>query len=465
LPGGDIDHKHVEARSLVFARNGASMGAQTLGVVGSATLTADGPLDLDLRISAEGVSANDASYLRAAEKVSLDIDAKVRVASARTGVCDCSLTVSSGEALWDRFYVDLGRHSPAAHATIDVENDVYRLREAAFSVKSLAAWQGKADLDLRKDLFSASGTFDLPDLGRLIEVAIKEPYKESYPTLAGVEAAGKASGDASVVFDGDAGISVQGRAKISKGELRSSEPAFALHGIELDLPVALATGAIRGGKRQGRITVGSLELLGQRMGRVTSSITVDTNSLKLDDQIAVDLYGGKFTVAGLAAHRILDGARVETAVTLNAIDIAGFKVAGIKGRADGRLEPIVYEAGRIASEGSLVLDALGGKTEVSKIGITDLLSPVPALGLQVRFSEISLAQLTSAVSVGHVTGVIEGGIDDLVVVKGQPVSMSARVNTVARKGVSQTISVTALNQISVLGGSSARRRRPAARAP
>jgi hypothetical protein len=117
------------------------------------------------------------------------------------------------------------------------------------------------------------------------------------------------------------------------------------------------------------------------------------------------------------------------------------------------LEPIVYESGRIASEGSLVLDALGGKTEVSKIGITDLLSPVPALGLQVRFSEISLAQLTSAVSVGHITGVIEGGIDDLVVVKGQPVSMSARVNTVARKGVSQTISVTALNQISVLGGS------------
>jgi hypothetical protein len=82
-----------------------------------------------------------------------------------------------------------------------------------------------------------------------------------------------------------------------------------------------------------------------------------------------------------------------------------------------------------------------------------LFSPVPALELDARFEDISLGALTAAVEVGRVSGVVAGTVDDLVIVRGQPVSMKVRVATTRKSGVKQTISVKALDQISILGGS------------
>src|SRR5690606_36346546 len=80
-------------------------------------------------------------------------------------------------------------------------------------------------------------------------------------------------------------------------------------------------------------------------------------------------------------------------------------------------------------------------------------SPLPAFGLSDDFEDISLGRLTSTFEVGRISGIARGAANNLVIVNGQPLSFDAWMETVDRKGISQRVSVSAIRQLSILGGS------------
>jgi hypothetical protein len=93
---------------------------------------------------------------------------------------------------------------------------------------------------------------------------------------------------------------------------------------------------------------------------------------------------------------------------------------------------------------------------VSDISIDNVFTPVASLKSVVEFKDIDLGKLTGTFEFGHISGILEGSVKDLVIVNGQPESFEARIETVKRRGVGQKMSVEALEKISILGtGSSA----------
>jgi hypothetical protein len=70
--------------------------------------------------------------------------------------------------------------------------------------------------------------------------------------------------------------------------------------------------------------------------------------------------------------------------------------------------------------------------------------------LDARFQDIDLEQASEIFAFGHISGILEGTISDLIIANGQPLQMRAEIQTVARPGSSQWISVEALNKITVL---------------
>jgi hypothetical protein len=61
--------------------------------------------------------------------------------------------------------------------------------------------------------------------------------------------------------------------------------------------------------------------------------------------------------------------------------------------------------------------------------------------------------MTDTLEIGHVSGVVRGRLENLEIVERQPVRFEAWMETVARPDVPQRVSVTAIRQLSILGGS------------
>jgi hypothetical protein len=114
---------------------------------------------------------------------------------------------------------------------------------------------------------------------------------------------------------------------------------------------------------------------------------------------------------------------------------------------------LTVERRRIHSEGEIGIDVFGGSVRMRNLRVEEPLSPVPTMRFDLDIADISLAQLTSTLEIGRISGVAVGTVRDLEIANRQPQRIDARLETVPRPGVPQRISVTAIRQLSILGGS------------
>jgi hypothetical protein len=86
---------------------------------------------------------------------------------------------------------------------------------------------------------------------------------------------------------------------------------------------------------------------------------------------------------------------------------------------------------------------------MNEFEIENPFSPLAAIRLDADFQNIRLEQLSKTFAFGHISGMVAGTIDDLVIVDGQPAQFSVELHSVDRGG-EQRISVEALDKITVL---------------
>jgi hypothetical protein len=93
----------------------------------------------------------------------------------------------------------------------------------------------------------------------------------------------------------------------------------------------------------------------------------------------------------------------------------------------------------------------GGRVIVKGVEGSDLLSPFPRFQLSARFLDIDLAELTSTLEFGDMTGLVEGEVTDLALVAGTPVRFHAVMKSVPEQTRARRVSLKAVNNISRLG--------------
>jgi len=86
---------------------------------------------------------------------------------------------------------------------------------------------------------------------------------------------------------------------------------------------------------------------------------------------------------------------------------------------------------------------------MDKLEIDNPFSSLAAIRLDANLANIQLEQLSKTFAFGHISGILGGTIDDLVIIDGQPAQFRADLHSVDRGG-EQRISVEALNKITVL---------------
>ncbi|MEX2482565.1 MAG: hypothetical protein WD928_17035 [Gammaproteobacteria bacterium] len=125
------------------------------------------------------------------------------------------------------------------------------------------------------------------------------------------------------------------------------------------------------------------------------------------------------------------------------------------GTLEGRLPLLEYHDGVLTVGGKLEARAFDGDITVEDLRIEQPLGLVPELGATIRLRNIDLARLTEIVPFGRVTGRIDGDIVDLRMLKGEPVSFDARLQSTADDDSRRRLSQRAVDTIARVAGGGA----------
>ncbi len=124
----------------------------------------------------------------------------------------------------------------------------------------------------------------------------------------------------------------------------------------------------------------------------------------------------------------------------------------MSGSISGDIPGLVKRGQVIEFLGGLNLAVFQGQMKVDNLSMERLFGVAPVIAADISFSGFDLAQLTETFGFGRITGLLSGEVNGLRITNWKTDRLDARVYTVKTKGVKQTISQRAIDNISSLGG-------------
>jgi hypothetical protein len=377
------------------------------------------------------------------------------------------LVLRGGEALWGTVYLDLAkdpldvrvggtRSGPGSYEELLLDGgsaEYGRLRIVGKARREGERWRHQGRLALRD-----------ARLGPIFRTFLRDPLAASQPGLVGLEMEGAAGIDLSFSGAGMA-ADLDGTLRLRSGDLRRGTEPPLLSGLNVDLPISYSYGAANPGlpvpsdaAKWGRLRLEKIRLSGQELGPLEIPAILVPNRLHLGGAIAASLYGANLSLRRIQVDEPLSaGFRVRMAAELGGLDLS--RIAGddsvIEGRLGGILDPVTIDRERMTASGELTGDLFGGRLDVRRVSVERPFSAGREIGADVTVDRIDLERFSAALGVGRITGRISGSVKDFRVAYGQPVAFDLKMVSVPTKGVSQSVSLKAVNSISLVSTGSA----------
>jgi hypothetical protein len=377
------------------------------------------------------------------------------------------LVLRGGEALWGTVYFDFTRnpldlHAGGTRVGTGEYNDLLleggvegfgRLGIAGKAARSGETWRHQGNLVLRDGR-----------LGPIFRTFLRDPLATSHPDLAGLESEGTAVVDLSFSGTGES-VDLDGTLRLRSGGVRAGGEPPLLSGLDIDLPVSYSLGTNNPGRprpsdaaRWGRLRLKSVRLGGQELGPLEMPAVLVPNHLYLGGTVEASLLGAKLALRRIQVDEPLSpGFHIRMAAELDELDLSRIaeKSPMLEGRLGGLLDPVILGRERMTAAGAMTGDLYGGRLDVDRVTVERPFSAGREIGADVNFDRIDLERFSAALGVGRITGRLSGSIKGLRVAYGQPVAFDLRMESVPAKGVSQSVSLKAVNSISLMGTGSA----------
>jgi hypothetical protein len=287
---------------------------------------------------------------------------------------------------------------------------------------------------------------------------LRDTYKERFPFLSAIEINGRTSAGFKVRGSPDR-FALQGTVNITDMNVTGREKRPALHGIQLSLPVDLSYPQAGGSPRiktYGFLRVQDASWEGITLSDIVLYPAVWNNALLFRENVMLKLFGGYIVLRDIVYSDLLSPERqFRFAAAVDNISLAeagsAFDLPEFTGTLSGTIPKALFSQDRLSTEGEVVLELFDGKMTISDLSVQNAFSPAASIHSGIEIDGINLGKLTGTFDFGHISGILTGRIQDLVIVNGQAQRFRARLGTVEKKGVKQRISVEALKKISILG--------------
>jgi hypothetical protein len=141
-------------------------------------------------------------------------------------------------------------------------------------------------------------------------------------------------------------------------------------------------------------------------------------------------------------------------LAIREIDISRFPIQSSQFNLTGKIRAefprFDISSREIAISGRGEADVFGGKIVLRDLSVARPFAANRSILLNLDLLDLDLKKLTNEVPFGEVTGIVSGEVRNLVISYGQPERFEFRLESVPRKGVAQTFSLKAVDNLTVL---------------
>jgi len=415
-------------------------------------------------LSLQEMSFQDSNEHFVGENLSLKATVKGQTdPSHQVITADIALDANGGEALYDRFYVNMEKHplSSRCAARYHREGREFQVSHLAIELKDMLTCQLNGRVFEKGPAWRLDLTAHVPGtpFTPLFGLFAVEPFQAEKPVLRTLQAEGTISATVNLTGTSSA-WAAKGSVQWNDGAIASEAGGIFLKGIDLNLPLWVRSHDTDGPVTalDGKLSIGSLSLPFIPEQTVLSfPLKAQPNTLAVASPTLVKIPGGTVRV-GRVAIRGRPGSlpSVHTDLAMNRVEVAPLLIhfwpRPIQGTLAGILNPVRVEGGTLTSSGSLTARMFGGEVILSDPGISGLFTGAPVFSLNARWKDLHLSELTEDTSFGKIEGVVNGYAKDLEIAQGQVQKCDLLVETVRKEGVPQRISVKAVDNIAQIGG-------------
>ena len=369
------------------------------------------------------------------------------------------LTLTNGQALWDTVFVDLAKNGLTAKASVGrirpdrIDGLDFNLD---FTPYGRIDFRGAALLRDKGPAPKGRLTLTNLDAARIYQAFVKDTLVAVRPDLGDFRPSGLVGADLDLV-PGPKGCRLKGRLQINQAAL-AGLPGGGLDKISLDLPVDYLLGDQPANPVQPE-RWGWLEINGLTAGPITAQrlagpIALVPNRLLVKGRLGVGIMGGRLRLADIEIDRPLSpDFRATAQAAWGGIDLGTLNHGGIpiSGRLSGDLGRIELNRQSLTVSKPLTGELFGGVMTVTNLRLDRPFAPGRLFRTDATVRRLDLDQLSRALDFGRVTGRFDVEATDLRIAYGQAVGMNLIGRSVAVEGVSRSVSLKAVNSISVIG--------------
>ena len=416
-------------------------------------------------LTLKGAGFFDGQAMTGAQDLDLDLRLNLtsRPGAGRTDL-SAGLTVSKGGFLYTTMFFDFGQNPFSATGSGRIVNNV-RLENLDLA----AQWGGffglaaKGGAVLSKDGAPVAWNMDLDlrdvRLGPVFQTFVAAP--QGLTSFTG-EGAGL-SGTAGLVLglDHADGITdMTGRLRLDGG-LANTDNSLVVEDIKADLPLSYSFGGetlktsahFLPPEAWGVLSIGAVRtsLVEVRPGAL--ELALAGNRLYVNGALDLPLYGGVVSLDRVECDNPLSGDFLFLA-DLSVTDLNLAEVRGgipLQGVLHGDLGRVSFSRQLLVVPGMLKGSFFGGDLSLWGVFMENPLSDARMFGMDLVIRDLDLEPLSQATDFGRVTGLLDVELRGLTVAYGEPVTMWLMAKTSEDDDSSRTVSLKAVNSLSVLG--------------
>ena len=422
-----------------------------------------GPWQVSAKLSIEDLAFKNTSGSLMGENISFTTETSGIVDLKHSNMTFAAvLEAKTGEALYDRYYLNLLKNPIVAscNGTYQFQQRFLQLSKFRFDLADILPVEIKGVLKQQDPGRAADFAVNIQQvsLKPIFHHLLLEPYKTEMPLLAALETGGTVSAEFKVKEFENA-RQVTGQIKWRQGNLVLPDRGISLKGIHLDLPfwyqTGLADAPVDGLK--GKFEVQSVTVPPLPEQPLSILLDAGPNKISVDSPTVIRVPGGDLRLGSVQARNIFGpDISVHTRLGFDGINLqsllSGIATVPPESILTGMLDPVRYEKHTVTSQGEIAAKVFGGKIILSDLGASGLLTSAPVFKLNAHWDDLLLTEMTTDTAFGKIEGVLNGHIRDFEIAYGQPQRFVLLLETVETKGVSQTISIKAIDNIAQIGG-------------
>ena len=422
-----------------------------------------GPWQVKAKLSLDDLVFQNKDGSIMGEKVSLNTGIEGVVDLKRSKMTFAAdIDAQDGEALYDRYYLNLKKNPivTSCNGAYDLQKKMVELSRLRFDLKGILPLEIQGFFKQGPSKANADFTLILPKvpLKPIFHHFLEEPYKTEKPFLATLETEGTVSAKFRINGFQDA-WQVKGRFGWLGGTFSLPEKGIALKEINLDLPVWYRTGIAKSAVKtlSGKLEVQSITV--PLLPEQPLSILLDTgpNRMSVEAPTVIKVPGGDIRLGSVQVEKLFGpDLTIHTRLEFDEIKLqpllSKIWTRPLKGTLTGRLNPIRYENHAVTTIGELKAEVFEGNIILSDLGASGVFTSAPVFKLNVKWEDLLLSEMTTDTAFGTIEGVLEGQVRDVEMAYGQPQRFNLFLETVKTKGISQKISVKAVENIAQIGG-------------